>query len=56
MNNNVTWDLDVLYKDVESWEKDFARITELAENFASFKGRLSESPAVLNAKSISCRN
>ena len=47
MNNNVTWDLEVLYKDVESWEKDFARITELAENFASFKGRLSESPAVL---------
>lgn len=47
MSNNMTWDLEVLYKDVESWEKDFSRITDLAENFASYKGRLSESPAVL---------
>ena len=47
MDNNMTWDLEVLYKDIESWEQDFAKISELAENFASYKGRLSESPAVL---------
>ena len=46
-DNNMTWDLEVLYKDTDSWEKDFLRITELAEVFASYKGRLSESPAVL---------
>ena len=47
MDNNMTWDLEALYKDIESWEQDFAKITELAETFASYKGRLSESPAVL---------
>ena len=44
---NLCWDLDALYPDVEAWEKDFARITELGEKFASFKGRLHESASVL---------
>ena len=45
--NEISWDLDVLYKDIESWEADFDRLTGLAEAFAAFKGRLAESPAVL---------
>ncbi|QSH42544.1 oligoendopeptidase F [Lentisphaerota bacterium] len=43
----MTWDLDVMYKNTAGWEKDFARIPELLEKFLAFKGRLSESPSVL---------
>ncbi len=42
-----TWDLSPLYADNDAWEKDFFRIRPLAEKFASYRGRLAESPAVL---------
>lgn len=45
--SEMTWDLEALYPDAEAWERDFARIPELAEKYASFRGRLHESPAVL---------
>ena len=45
----VTWDLTPLYRDVESWEKDFARLDEMARHFYSFRGRLAESPETLKA-------
>jgi len=41
------WDLTPLYPDSAAWEKDFARIRPLAERFASYRGRLAESPEVL---------
>ena len=47
--SEMTWDLEALYPDAAAWERDFARIPELAEKFASFRGRLHESPAVLKA-------
>ena len=43
----MTWDLEALYPDAEAWERDFERIPDLAGKFASFRGRLGESPAVL---------
>lgn len=43
----MTWDLDVLYRNIEDWEKDFDMIPVLAEKFASFRGRLHESPEIL---------
>lgn len=51
MNSNdlMTWDLNAIYPDVEAWEKDFAALEDTAKNFYAFKGRLSESPAVLKA-------
>lgn len=45
----MTWDLEALYPDTDTWEKDFAELEKLAEKFYSFKGRLAESPAVLKA-------
>ncbi len=43
------WDLEALYADTAAWEKDFALLKEKAENFAAYKGRLAEAPAVLKA-------
>ncbi len=45
----TTWDLAALYSDAGVWEKDFSLLQEKAEKFATFKGRLAESPAVLKA-------
>ena len=41
------WDLTKLYADAADWERDFARLPELAAACAAFKGRLSESPKLL---------
>ena len=41
------WDLSVLYESDEAWEADFAHISALAEEFARYNGRLSESDDVL---------
>ena len=46
-SGDMTWDLDVLYRNIEDWEKDFDMIPVLAEKFASFRGRLHESPEIL---------
>lgn len=40
------WDLNALYTDIDAWEKDFARIENLAQKFYSYKGRLAESPEI----------
>ena len=47
--DNMHWDLEALYTDTAAWEKDFALLKEKAENFAAYKGRLAEAPAVLKA-------
>ncbi len=44
-----TWDLTPMYKDNAAWEKDFAKIDQYAEAFIAYRGRLSESPAVMRA-------
>jgi oligoendopeptidase F len=46
-NSLPTWDLAALYPDLETWERDFARIRPLAEQFATFRNRLGESAATL---------
>ena len=48
MNNN-TWDLEALYPSPEAWEKDFNSIPALADAYYAYRGRLSESAAVLKA-------
>ncbi len=47
ISDQSTWDLSVLYADKDAWENDFARIRPLAEAFASFRGKLAESPESL---------
>lgn len=47
MTGKETWDLAALYGDLAAWEHDFNRIRPLAEAFLAFRGRLSESPAVM---------
>ncbi|MBP5530903.1 MAG: oligoendopeptidase F, partial [Lentisphaeria bacterium] len=42
-----TWDLAALYPSLEAWERDMAQIRPLTEKFAAYRGRLSESPAVM---------
>ena len=42
-----TWDLSVLYATPEDWAKDFARLQAGYGEIEKFKGRLSESAAVL---------
>ncbi|MDD3885855.1 MAG: oligoendopeptidase F [Victivallaceae bacterium] len=41
------WNLEAMYATPADWERDFARIEPLTRNFAAFRGRLAESPAVL---------
>lgn len=45
--NEPVWDLNPLYPDIATWERDFEKIRPLAEAFLSYRGRLAESPAVL---------
>ena len=47
LNDQMTWDLTAMYKDLTEWEADFNKIRPAAEKFLSYKGRLAESPAVL---------
>ena len=42
----ITWDLESLYSSVELWNEDFAKLESLAQKFASYKGKLADSPAV----------
>lgn len=44
-----TWNLEAIYPTTEAWEADFNRIKPLAERFLSFRGRLSESAALLRS-------
>ena len=48
-NCEITWDLESLYSSTKLWDEDFAKLETLAENFADYKGRLAESPAVFKA-------
>ncbi len=41
------WNLSGLYRDVETWEKEFAALSALVPALAAFKGRLGESARVL---------
>jgi oligoendopeptidase F len=41
------WDLSSLYLDEASWESDLQRFVELIEGYASFQGRLADSPETL---------
>ena len=44
---NDCWDLSSLYDNDAGWEKDFQHVTGLVDTYATFRGRLSESAAVL---------
>ncbi|NND96947.1 MAG: oligoendopeptidase F [Pirellulaceae bacterium] len=41
------WDLSSLYENDQAWEKDFVRVEGMIDTYETFRGRLSESPAVL---------
>lgn len=41
------WDLESVYGNYQDWEKDFARVTELAEKVKGFSGRLGEGATIL---------
>ena len=41
------WDLESVYADETSWEKDFAKTKELAEKIKEFSGRLGDGAGVL---------
>jgi len=46
----LTWNLSVMYADIAEWEKDFQKIVVLLENFNAYQGRLAENPqSILNA-------
>ncbi len=45
----MTWDLSLLYPDAGQWDADFGRLAELTAAFTAYRGRLAESPAVLEA-------
>ena len=42
----MNWDLEALYPSTKLWDEDFAKLEAAARNFAGYKGRLAESPAV----------
>jgi oligoendopeptidase F len=42
-----TWDLTLLYKSENDWEKDFASLDTFLADFNVFKGKLGDSPEVL---------
>ena len=47
-NNDLpTWDLTAMYKSIADWERDAAKIKPLVEKFASYRGRLAESPKIM---------
>lgn len=43
----MTWDLTVVYDNIDDWEKDFAAINELIEKVLLYKGHLGDGPEVL---------
>ena len=45
----ITWDLESLYSSTKLWDEDFAKLEALAQEFAAYKGRLAESPAIFKA-------
>lgn len=45
-NNEMNWDLEALYPSTKLWDEDFAKLEAAARNFAGYKGRLAEAPAV----------
>jgi oligoendopeptidase F len=42
-----SWDLSPLYKNIESWEKDFNKIDNLLKDFNAYKNKLSNNPQTL---------
>lgn len=41
------WHIEDLYKDIESWQRDFDRVKEVIKELLSYEGRLSESADIL---------
>ena len=46
---NKTWDLDIFYKSLDSWEKDFKSLDTLLSDFMSCKGTLGKSAGYLKS-------
>ncbi len=44
---NETWNLELLYADIATWEKDFNKIDGLSTEFNRYRGRLHESPETM---------
>ena len=52
---NLTWALEDLYRDTESWRSDFERVKELAEKLKTLKGTLKDgSHALCRALDVYC--
>ena len=43
----LTWDLSLIYADIESWEKDFTSLSCLQNQFNTYRGHLHESASML---------
>ncbi len=43
----MTWDLELIYNDLDVWEKDFAAIDEKINVIMRFQGRLGDGPEIL---------
>jgi len=47
IDRKYKWNIEAMYPDESDWERDCEAVEELGEKFASYAGRLMESPAVL---------
>ena len=42
-----TWDLESMYKDIESWERDMEEVGKRAEEYTKYEGKVGESAETL---------
>ncbi len=47
IDDKYKWNLDLIYPDLDAWEKDFKYVSDNYQKLENFKGRLSESSDVL---------
>ena len=47
LDKTLTWDLTLIYKNDGEWEKDFASLDGLLEEFLKCRGKLDQSPRIL---------
>ena len=47
VSSEYKWAIEDLYRNDETWEKDYNKVLKIAEKIKSFQGRLSESAGVL---------
>ncbi len=47
IDNKYKWNIEAMYADDEAWNADYAKVSELAEDFMKYKGKLTESADTL---------